>query len=42
MLIEVVELLLWEKCGILVVMVLRADKYESFIFSGIDLFHSGE
>ena len=35
---EVVELLWWEKCGILVVMVLRNDKYESFILTGFELF----
>ena len=39
--LEVVELLLWEKCGILVVIII-SDKYESFIFTGFDLFYSGE
>ena len=32
--VEVEELFLWEKCGILVVIILlRADKYESFIIT---------
>ena len=39
MLIMVVELL-W--CGILVDVILRCDKYESFILTGFELFYSGE
>ena len=39
MLMPVVELPLWEKCGILVVsIVLRDDKYEFFIFTLFELF----
>ena len=39
----VVELLWWEKCGILVVGILAdIDKFESFIFAGFELFYSGE
>ena len=39
----VVELLWWEKCGILVVgILLRDDKYESFILTGFELVYSGE
>ena len=38
---EVVELLWWEKCGILVEVVLRSDKYESFISIGFKLLYSG-
>ena len=38
----VVELLWWEKCGILVELVLRDDKYESILFTGFELFDSGE
>ena len=30
---EVVELLWWEKCGILVVIIVLRDKYESFLFT---------
>jgi len=44
MLIKVVELLWWEKCGILVVhiVLVRQDKYESFILTVFELFYSGE
>ena len=42
MLFLVVELLSWEKCGILVEMVLRSDKYDLFILTGFELFYSGE
>ena len=38
MLFMVVELLWWEKCSILVEVVLRNDTYESFILTGFELF----
>ena len=38
---EVVELLWLEKCGILVEVVLRDDKYESFILTRFEQFHLG-